>query len=94
MHRRKNYNCTVCSTSWECYVYDEFATPFSVCLYCMMDIENIFRRYPKVNETCNLCDTSKECSKIPLSNNAVTNEIFICTECFAKIKEIMRTTKK
>ncbi|GIU70285.1 MAG: hypothetical protein KatS3mg002_1521 [Candidatus Woesearchaeota archaeon] len=90
MQKKKRYNCTVCNTEWECYVYDEFITPFSICLYCLMDVEEIFRKKNKIIETCILCDTSKECNKIPLSNNPVKSEIFICNDCFQKMKTLIK----
>ena len=74
-------------------MYDEFSTPFSVCLYCLMDIESAFRRNLAENNTCTLCDTSKECHKIMLSNNPVQNHIFICNDCFSKVKELMKEKK-
>ena len=93
MIKKKSYNCTVCHTSWECYVFDEFSTPFSTCMYCFMDIENIIKRYPQVQETCALCDTAKPCHKIPLVNNPVNNHMFLCKECFNIIQENINTTK-
>lgn len=93
MQKKKKYVCTVCNTQWECYVYDEFSTPFSVCLYCLMDIESTFRKLSAVNETCTLCDTNKECHKIILSNNPVRNYIFICNDCFSKMKNLMKEKK-
>lgn len=93
MQKKKKYTCTVCNTEWECYVYNEFSTPFSVCLYCLMDIENTFRKLPPINETCTLCDTNKECHRIILSNNPVKNDMFICNDCLSKIKSLMKEKK-
>lgn len=56
-----------------------------------MDVEETFRKKPSVTETCTLCDTNKECKKIHLSNNPVKNSVFICNECFNKIKDLIRT---
>ena len=93
MQKKKKYVCTVCNTQWDCYVYDEFATPFSICLYCLMDAESEFRYGDAIKNTCTLCDTNKECREIKLSNNPVQNEIYICNDCFAKIKELMKEKK-
>jgi hypothetical protein len=58
-----------------------------------MDIESAFRKLPAITETCTLCDTSKECHRIIMSNNPVRTEMFICNDCFSKMKELMKEKK-
>ena len=94
MNKKKDYICSVCNTSWECYVFTEFSTPFSICKYCYMDIDSILNKSTPVSGTCILCDTAKECFKIPLSNNPARSEMILCRECFSKIKELIREGNK
>ncbi|HIH32508.1 TPA: hypothetical protein HA235_07425 [Candidatus Woesearchaeota archaeon] len=90
MNKKKNYLCSVCNTQWECYIFDEFIAPFSACVYCYMDIMNIINNDQKVNETCNLCDTTKPCIKVDLANNPVKNNMFVCNDCYERMKELIR----
>jgi hypothetical protein len=94
MNKKKSYNCSICNTSWECYAFTEFATPFSTCKFCYMDISNIIKKKYTINNRCMLCDTSKECFKIPLTNNPIKPEMMLCFECFSIIKELIEQEDK
>ena len=89
MIKKKGYLCTVCGGSWECYVFEEFIMPFAICIYCYIDLDNIFNKHKKSQQACTLCDEQKHCASIPLLNNAVMTSINLCVDCHRKIKTIV-----
>jgi len=89
MHKKKSYLCSICNTSWECYIFDEFNLPFSICLYCYLDLENMVKKSSASMQVCVLCDTSKPCISLKVSNSVMTDKINVCRECFYKMKGLI-----
>lgn len=88
MHKQTPYHCEVCNSSKECYVFDKFNRPFSICMDCFLNMDDkISDENPKmIIKNCDLCDDEKACYIIDISNSPVKNHCFLCKECFDKMK--------
>ncbi|MBN1377325.1 hypothetical protein JW949_03295 [Candidatus Woesearchaeota archaeon] len=96
MQTKKEYKCDLCNQKKECYVFEEFNIPFSLCKDCYVKLElekdsDILAE----DKTCQLCDNTRACYKFHhLHTSFLRSNILICEECFEKLEKLIEQEEK
>ena len=85
---KHNYQCSFCSSSKTCFVFDEFNMIFAICKDCYEELLKGIPFYEVQDNTCSLCGNTREVKKIEgFDNSMFFTEVFVCDSCLKKMNE-------
>ena len=87
---KHGYQCSLCSESKTCFVFEEFSIVFAFCKDCYGELLKNIPFYEVEDNTCSFCGNVREVKKIDgFENSSFFTDVFICDSCLEKINEII-----
>ena len=88
---RDEYQCLSCNEQKSCFVFDEFASPFALCMECYVRMKSEHPHLPHSENNCMLCDTTKESTHpFRITNPIIVHStLHICDECFERFSKLV-----